>query len=293
MGIDVHTFHDVRSGTATHVVSCRTSGSCVVIDPVFDLDPKSGRTSRAPVDAVVEFIQAENLRLEWILDTHVHHDHVSGAIALREAVGGRIGIGRLVIEVGAAVRDVYALPDAATDEAVVDPFDRLLDEGDRLPFGEQTIEVWATPGHTVDHLSYRIGNAIFVGDTLFMPDSGTARCDFHRGDARRLYASIHRILAEPEETRLFVCHDYGADGSRPPAWETTVGAQRTDNIHVGDGCGEEAFVALRRERDEGLDMPALLLASLPLNIVAGRFPSPAANGRVILAMPLDVPGHAI
>ncbi|MCP4564507.1 MAG: MBL fold metallo-hydrolase [Bosea sp.] len=288
MSVEVETFYDERSGTATHIAFCRASFSCAVIDPVFDLDPKSGRTTRAPVDALVGFIREHDLKLEWILETHVHHDHVSGAFALREELGGRIAIGRKVGEVADVVRNVYALNASATP-----PFDRLLDDGDRLKLGEETIEVLATPGHTIDHLSYRIGDAIFLGDTLFMPDSGTARCDFHRADAHRLYASIRRILAEPDDVRLFVCHDYGAGGIREPAWETTVGAQRAGNIHVGRERGEDDFVSLRRNRDAGLDMPALLLACLPLNIEAGRFPAPAVNGRVILSIPLDVPGDAI
>ncbi|MBX9843322.1 MAG: MBL fold metallo-hydrolase [Xanthobacteraceae bacterium] len=288
MTISVQTFYDQRSGTATHVVTCAASGSCVVIDPVFDLDPKSGRTSRAPVDRIVDFIRAEKLSLEWLLETHVHHDHISGALALRETLGGRLAIGKRVVEVAEVIRQVYALP-----QTHARPFDRLLDEGDSLGFGEETIEVWATPGHTIDHLSYRIADTIFLGDTLFMPDSGTARCDFHRGDARMLHSSIRRILDQPEETRLFVCHDYGAEGSRPPAWATTVGAQRAENIHVGKGRTEAEFIALRQERDAGLEMPALLLASLPLNIAAGRFPEPASNGRVILPMPLDVPVSAV
>ena len=288
MAIEIQTFYDRRSGTATHVAFSTTSLVCAIIDPVFDLDPKSGRTNHAPIDSVVGFIRDRGLTLEWILETHIHHDHVSGAFAIREALGGRIAIGSHVHEVAGIVREVYGLG------ALMNlPFDQLLKEGDQLPLGDEAIEVWATPGHTIDHLSYRIKDAIFVGDTLFMPDSGTARCDFHRANAHHLYASIKRILEEPDDVRLFICHDYGAEGTREPAWETTVGAQRATNIHVGGGRSERDFVALRKGRDADLDMPALLLACLPLNIEAGRLPAPASNGRVILRFPLNVSKDAL
>ncbi len=282
-------FYDERTGTATHLVACARTGACAVFDPVFDLDPKSGHTSAAPVERIAAHIRAEGLRLEWILETHIHHDHVSGAAALRDRLGGRIAIGDHLAEVAEVVGAVYGLADSGGAAAA---FDRLLADGERLPLGDLTIEAMATPGHTFDHLSYAVGDVVILGDTLFMPDSGTARCDFHRGDARALYRSIRRLLDRPDDTRLLVCHDYGAEGARPPAWESTVGAQKAGNIHLGDG-GEAAFVALREKRDRGLDMPALLLHSLPLNIRAGRLPAPDAEGRVLLAIPLDVSRDAM
>lgn len=290
MEAETLTFYDRRSGTATHVVFCAHTSACAVIDPVFDLDPRSGKTSGKPVEEVAAFIREKGLRLDWILETHVHHDHVSGASALRDALGGRIAIGRRVGEVAEAIGEVYGLP---AETRAVDRFDSLLDDGERIEVGGLVIEAIATPGHTIDHLSYAVGDVVFTGDTLFMPDSGSARCDFHRGDAGQLYRSIQRILDRPPGIRLLACHDYGAGGKRTPAWESTVGEQRADNIHVGGSRPEVDFVALRRRRDASLDMPALLLHSLPLNIRAGQLPAPAANGRVMLSIPLDVPRDAI
>lgn len=286
----VKTFHDARSGTATHVVYQAPSGPCAVIDPVFDLDPRSGHTSDAPVEGVARFLREQGLAVAWILETHVHHDHLSGASRLKDKIGGRIGIGAGIGEVEEAIRRVYDLDPPSGSPAA---FDRLLRDGDVLDLGGLEIEVLATPGHTLDHLSYRIGDAVFVGDTIFMPDSGTARCDFHRGDARQLYKSLQRLLALPPETRLFMCHDYGAGGSRPPAWESSVGEQLAGNIHVHAGVSETEYVMVRTERDRTLDAPALLLASLQVNICAGRLPAPRDNGTVYLRMPLDVPGNAL
>jgi glyoxylase-like metal-dependent hydrolase (beta-lactamase superfamily II) len=287
---DVKTFYDKRSGTATHLVWCARSKVCAVIDPVFDIDPRSGHTSRKPVDEIADFVRATGLRLEWILETHIHHDHISGAAELRRLLGGRIAIGQRVGEVASAIADVYGLDAGGRS---LDHFDRQLSDGETITLGELTIDVMATPGHTLDHLSYTVGDAVFTGDTLFMPDSGTARCDFHKGDAARLFQSIRRILERPDDAILYACHDYGADGRRAPAWRSSVGAQRRANIHVGNGTGEAAFVALRRKRDAGLDMPALMLHSLPLNIRAGKLPPPSAHGRIMLSIPLDVPRDAM
>lgn len=287
---ETKTFYDKRSGTATHVVYCRNSGAAAVIDPVFDLDPKSGQTSRKPVEDVAAFIRERSLRLEWILETHVHHDHISGAIALRNEVGGKIAIGARVDDVADAIASVYGLPN---NDRVTDCFDRLLEDDEQIVLGDHVIEVIATPGHTIDHVSYAVGDVLFAGDTLFMPDSGTARCDFHRGSPQHLFYSIQRILDRPANVRLFACHDYGAGGKREAAWESTVGDQRAHNIHIGGSRSEDEFVALRRERDATLSVPALMLHALPLNIQAGRLPAPGANGRVMLSIPLDLPRSAV
>ncbi|MBE7185978.1 MAG: MBL fold metallo-hydrolase [Methylobacterium mesophilicum] len=290
MEAETRTFYDRRSGTATHVVACPRTRACAVIDPVFDLDPRSGQTSDKPVEEIAAFVREKGLRLDWILETHVHHDHVSGASALQNRLGGRIAIGRGVGEVAGAIAEVYGLP---IEERGLGRFDRLLDDGETIALGDLAIEAIATPGHTLDHLAYVVGDVVATGDTLFMPDSGTARCDFHRGDARQLFRSIQRILDRPDHIRLLACHDYGAGNKRKPAWESTVGEQRARNIHVGASRSEGDFVELRQRRDAGLDMPALLLHSLPLNIRAGQLPAPAAHGRVMLVIPLDVPRDAM
>ncbi|WP_306224460.1 MBL fold metallo-hydrolase [Bosea beijingensis] len=286
----VETFYDKRSGTASHLVWCAHAKVCAVIDPVFDLDPKSGHTSRKPVDDIADFVRDSGLRLEWILETHIHHDHISGAAELRRLLGGRIAIGERVGEVAAAIAGVYGLD---AEGRCLDRFDRQLADGETIALGDLAIEVMATPGHTLDHLSFVVGDAVFTGDTLFMPDSGTARCDFHKGDAARLFHSIHRILDRPDDAILFACHDYGASGRRAPAWRSSVGSQRRANIHVGNGAVENEFVALRNKRDAGLDMPQLMLHALPLNIRAGDLPAPAAHGRIMLSIPLDVPRDAM
>lgn len=282
------TFYDPRSGTATHVVHCPETLACAIVDPVFDIDPASGRTGRRGLDEIACYVRGGGLRPEWLLETHVHHDHVSGAAILRDELGGRIAIGAGVREVAPVIADVYGLGPPS-----LDAFDRLLEDGEEVALGSLAITAVATPGHTLDHLSYRVDDAVFVGDTLFMPDSGTARCDFHGGDPVLLYRSIGRLLDLPDDARMFVCHDYGRGGEREPAWETTVGEQRRRNVMVGAGTDEAAFVAARRKRDAGLDVPALLLQSLPLNIRAGRLPAPCPNGRVILPYPLDVARDAM
>lgn len=289
----IKTIYDPRSGTATHVVYEAPGLPCAVIDPVFDLDPRSGHTSEALLDQVVDFIRAERLSVAWILETHVHHDHLSGAARLQHRVGGRIGTGMAFTEVEQAISRVYDLPPLCCSPEEPAPFDALFQDGEMIAVGPLELIVLHTPGHTLDHVSYRVGDAIFTGDTVFMPDSGTARCDFYRGDARLLYRSIQRLLAHPPETRLFLCHDYGAGGERPPAWETTVAAQQAANIHLRGGGAEDAFVAIRTERDCTLAAPALMLPSLQVNIRGGRLPPMRANGTVYLAMPLDVPGHVL
>lgn len=274
-------FHDAETGTVTYLVTCPATARCAVIDPVLGFDPVTGRTFEAPLRPVMAAIEADGLQLEWVLDTHIHADHLSGAAALQRALGGRLGIGAGVQEVE---RNFGKLFNFGLETA---SFDRLFQEGDSFTVGNLAGEVLATPGHTPDSLSYRIGDAVFVGDTLFMPDSGTARCDFPGGDPATLYRSIRRILALPEATRIFVCHDYKAPGRDRIAWETTVAEQRHANTHVHDGIGEAEYIALRRARDSTLPMPRLMLPSVQVNLRAGTMPPPEANGVRYIRIPID------
>ncbi len=284
----VQGFYDEHSKTVSYVIYGEPGGACAVIDPVLDFDPHAGHTNPATVDRLVEFIRGEDLTVEWILETHIHHDHLSGAHAMKQQLGGRIVIGAHAPRVAEVIRRVYNLP----GDTGADAFDRLLGDGETFGIGGIEASVFYTPGHTIDSVSYRIGNAVFVGDVMFMPDFGTGRCNFHGGDAHALYRSIRRLLALPPETRMFTCHDY-RPGGRAAAWETTVAAQRAENVHAHDGVDEEAFVRLRTERDQGLDAPALLLPSLQVNIRGGRMPEHEANGTVYLKIPVDIPGDAV
>jgi len=280
----VSAFFDQATFTVTYLVAEPDGPACAIVDPVLDFDIKSGRTSRQSADAIIERVQADSLRLEWILETHAHADHLTAAPYLKEKLGGRIAIGAGIAEVQAAFSRIYNLePEFRCDGS---QFDRLWRDGERFRVGALEAQALATPGHTPACMTYLVGDAAFVGDTLFMPDYGSARCDFPGGDARTLYRSIRRILALPPETRLFMCHDYGPNG-RPYAWETTVAEERAKNVHVKDGVGEEEFVKLRTERDRTLATPALLLPSVQVNIRAGRFPPPDANGVSYLKLPLD------
>jgi glyoxylase-like metal-dependent hydrolase (beta-lactamase superfamily II) len=277
----VESFFHTATWTISHIVHAGPGSVCAVIDPVLDFDPRSGRTGTAFLDRMAGFIRSERLTLAWILETHVHADHLTAAPRLRAELGGRIAIGAGV----AAVRKNF-LP--IFGEEVADPgtFDHLFADGEGFAIGELAAEVLATPGHTPGCVTYVIGDAAFVGDTLFMPDGGSARCDFPGGDAAILYRSIRRILALPPETRIFVCHDYGP-GGRPFAWETTVAEQRAHNSHVRDGIAEAEFVEARRARDRTLEMPALLLPAVQVNLRGGELPGPAANGIRYLKLPLD------
>ena len=255
-----------------------------IIDSVHDYDPKSGRTDTASADEVIAFVQENGLEVDWILETHVHADHLTAAPYLQEKLGGRIGIGAKVAVVQGVFKSVFNVEDAfATDGR---QFDRLFEDGEQFQIGDLTIDVMHTPGHTPACVTYVVGDAAFVGDTLFMPDFGTARCDFPGGDARQLYKSIKRILALPPETRLFLCHDYGP-GGRAYEWVTTVAAQREKNIHVNDSVDEDGFVAMRTERDKQLSMPVLILPSVQVNMRAGVMPPPEANGISYLKLPVD------
>ena len=284
MNPDVKTFFDEATFTATHVVWDPETKRAAIIDSVHDYDPKSGRTDTASADDVIDFVQQEGLGVDWILETHVHADHLTAAPYLQEKLGGRIGIGAKVAVVQGVFKSVFNAEDAfATDGR---QFDRLFEDGEQFQIGNLTVDVMHTPGHTPACVTYVVGDAAFVGDTLFMPDFGTARCDFPGGDARQLYQSIKRILALPPETRLFLCHDYGP-GGRAYEWVTSVAAQREKNIHVNDSVDEDGFVAMRTERDKQLSMPVLILPSVQVNMRAGVMPPPEANGISYLKLPVD------
>ena len=280
----VKTFFDEATFTATHVVSDPATRHAAIVDSVKDYDPKSGRTSTASADAVVTYVKDQGLTIDWILETHVHADHLTAAPYLKETLGGRIGIGARIEVVQGVFKTVFnAEEDFATDGR---QFDHLFEDGEIFRIGNLEARVMHTPGHTPACATYVVGDAAFVGDTLFMPDFGTARCDFPGGDARQLYHSIQKILALPHGTRLFMCHDYAPNG-RAYQWETTVAAERAGNIHVCDGVTENDFVKMRSERDKQLDMPVLILPSVQINMRAGELPPAESNGVHYLKVPLD------
>lgn len=276
-------FHE-PTFTVSYLVSEPSSGASAVIDPVLDFDAKSGHLGTRSADAILATAAQAGLRILWVLETHLHADHLSAAQHLKAATGAALGIGAGTAAVQAYFKDVFNAADLIPDGR---QFDRLLHDGERLALGTGEIEVMDTPGHTPACVSYRIGDAVFVGDTLFMPDYGTARTDFPGGDARALYRSIRRILALTPATRLFMCHDYKAPGRDRFAWETTVAEECTRNIHIRDGVSEEEFVAMRTARDRGLEMPALMLPAIQVNMRAGQLPPAEANGVVYLKLPLD------
>jgi len=275
---EIQPFFDAATGTVTYVV--HDGAAAAIIDSLLDYEPKAARTDTRSAERVIEFVRAHRLRVEWILETHAHADHLSAAPYLRAHLGGRIAIGERIREVQAIFRELFNL------EKELPAFDRLLADGERFAIGALQAEALHVPGHTPADMAYRIGDAVFVGDTLFMPDVGTARADFPGGDARTLYRSIRRLLALPPETRIFVCHDYPPKG-REPRWDTTVAAQRAANIHVHDRVSEAEFVAMRTARDRTLEMPTLILPSIQVNIRAGELPLPEANGRSYLKIPLN------
>lgn len=277
-------FFDERTFSIQYVVADPETRACAIIDPVLDFDPKSGATATRSADALLAFIEREGLRLEWILDTHPHADHFSAAGYLHDRTGVPTGIGEKVRGVQALWKDLYDLPeDFPVDGS---QWSRLFADGERFRIGGLEADVIFTPGHTLASVAYRIGDAVFVHDTLFMPDGGTARADFPGGDAGALWDSIQRILALPDGTRVFTGHDYQPDG-REPRWESTVETQRRDNIHLVRAPTREAFVALREARDRELAMPNLILHALQVNIRGGRLPEPQENGRRYLKIPLD------
>ncbi len=281
----VHSVLDPVSKTITHLVSHPGSGDAVIVDPVMDFDAASGRAGTASADALIDRVKDGGLEVGWILETHAHADHITSAPYLAERLGAKIGIGAGILEVQRIFGPLYGIADRIAPEG--GDFDRLFEDGEQIAFGALEIEVTATPGHTPACVAYRIGDAAFVGDTIFMPDFGSARCDFPGGDARRLYASARKILALPPDTRLFICHDY-APGGRDYAWETTVAEERRTNIHLADGNDEDAFVEMRTTRDGALTPPALLLPSIQVNIRGGKLPRAEEDGGVaFLRLPLN------
>ena len=280
----VEAFFDVATWTISYVVYDHPGGTCAVVDPVLDYDPKSGRTRTASADRLIAFIRQQDLEVEWLLETHAHADHLSAADYLRRSVGGKIAIGAPIADVQKVFKGIFNLePQFHPDGS---QFDRLLQDGETFEIGELRAEAMSVAGHTPACMAYKVGDAVFTGDTLFMPDVGTARCDFPGGSARTLYHSVRKLLSLPLQTRLFMCHDYPPQG-RVPAWETTVAAQRAGNIHVRDGVGEEEFVQLRVQRDATLEMPTLILPSVQVNIRAGGLPPPEDNGVAYLKIPLN------
>ena len=282
----VKAFFDEETFTVTYVVTDPSGNSCAIIDPVLDFDQASGRTSTGSADRVLEFIDSNGLELSWILETHVHADHLSAAGYIKSKTGGKTGTGRLITGVQATFKDVFKLGDEFVPNG--EQFDCLFDEGDLLELGSMSIKVMHTPGHTPSCVTYVAGDAAFVGDTLFMPDYGTARTDFPGGDAAELFRSIRRILDLPAATRLFLCHDYKAPGREIYQWETTVEEHRTSNIHIHDGIDEQTFVEFRSQRDSQLGMPKLILPSIQVNIRAGEMPPADESGVVFLKLPVNV-----
>jgi glyoxylase-like metal-dependent hydrolase (beta-lactamase superfamily II) len=280
----IHPFFDPVTCTVTYLVYQDGRPECAIIDSVLDYDPKAGRTSTASADKVIAFVREHALRVDWILETHAHADHLSAAAFLKRELGGRIAIGENIRSVQGVFGKLFNLePEFRVDGS---QFDQLFKDGETFAIGELIGKALHVPGHTPADMAYQIGDAVFVGDTLFMPDVGTARCDFPGGDAHELYRSIRKLLDLPADTRLFMCHDYPPAG-RGPAWETTVRAQREGNIHVHDGVSEGQFVAMRQARDATLAMPTLIFPSVQVNVRAGNFPSPEANGMRYLKIPLD------
>lgn len=282
---EVTAFLDEVTNTLTYVVADPETGQCAVIDPVLDYDLIAGRTSTASVDAVIEFIKANKLSLDLVLETHVHADHLSAAPVLKQQLQARTAIGDHITAIQEVFTGIFNLDDVATDGS---QFDLLMADGDEFPVGNIQAKVMHTPGHTPACVTFVIGDAVFVGDTLFMPDFGTARCDFPGGDAEALYDSIQRIFELPDETRLFMCHDYKAPGRDEYAWETSVAEQRKDNIHIHDGISKQEFVEFRTGRDSQLGMPKLIIPSIQVNIRAGDMPDPETNGVRYLKVPVDV-----
>jgi glyoxylase-like metal-dependent hydrolase (beta-lactamase superfamily II) len=286
---DVTPFHHAPTGTWTYVVTDGGTRAAAIIDPVLDYDWRSGRTSAGAADKVAEHCRARALEVRWILETHAHADHLSAAQHVKSTVGGEVAIGKGIRGVQQTFKKLFGLGQEFQPDG--HQFDRLLNEGDELPLGECSVRVLATPGHTDDSVSFLIGDAVFIGDTLFMPDSGSARCDFPGGDAAQLYRSVQKLYALPAATRVFVCHDY-SPGGREARCETTIAEQRASNTHVRDGIDEQAYVKMRTERDATLDVPNLLIPAVQVNIRAGHLPPADADGVRYLRIPLDVFGRA-
>jgi glyoxylase-like metal-dependent hydrolase (beta-lactamase superfamily II) len=282
---DVTAFFDEATNTVTYVLRDSQGSACAVIDSVLDFDHASGRTDTRSADAVIAHIRDHHLDLQWILETHVHADHLSAAPYLQEQLGGKIGIGNQITTVQNTFGKIFNEGTAFQRDG--SQFDALLAEGDSLMIGQLRLDVLFTPGHTPACMTYVVADTAFVGDTLFMPDYGTARCDFPGGSAADLYDSVHKILALPDQTRIFVAHDYKAPGREAFAWESTVGAQKALNVHIGAGRSRNDFVALREARDATLSMPRLIIPALQINMRAGHMPEPEDNGISYLKVPLN------
>lgn len=282
----VRTFFDETTFTATHVVHDPSTKQAAVVDSVMNFDEPSGRTSFAAAQLVIEYIETEALTVEWLLETHAHADHLSAAPYLQQKLGGKIAIGANIRTVQEVFGKIFNEgPNFARDGS---QFDHLFEDGDLFSVGDLPAIALYVPGHTPADMAYVIGDAVFVGDTMFMPDYGTARCDFPGGDPRQLYKSIHRLTSLPGETRAFLCHDYQAPQRPYFAWEMTIAAERDGNIHVHEGVTENQFVAMRTKRDSMLDMPKLILPSVQVNMRGGRLPEPEDNGTAYLKLPLNV-----
>jgi glyoxylase-like metal-dependent hydrolase (beta-lactamase superfamily II) len=282
----VKSFFDEQTFTISHVVRDQQSNACAIIDSVLDYDPASGRTTSASAQALIDYIKSESLEVHWLLETHAHADHLSAAPLLQAELGGQLAIGREIVRVQQVFGKIF---NAGTEfQRDGSQFDQLFNDGDRFSIGSLEATVLHVPGHTPACLAYVIGDAVFPGDTLFMPDYGTARCDFPGGDARQLYRSIQRLMRLPDEARMFLCHDYKAPGRDHYAWETTVGAERTGNVHVREGVSEDDFYTMRTERDATLAMPKLILPSVQVNMRGGQLPPTEDNGVQYLKIPLNV-----
>lgn len=279
----IKAFFDEPTNTVSYLVVDPATNDAAVVDPVLDFDAASGEVDTRSADAILAAAEAGKQRIVMVLETHAHADHLSAAPYFKARTGALIGIGEHIRDVQKIFRPIFAADDLKTDGS---DFDRLFKDGERLKIGELEVEVLHTPGHTPADVSYKIGDAVFVGDTLFMPDYGTARTDFPGGDARQLYRSIRKLLSMPPETRLFMCHDYKAPGRDEYKWETSVGEQREHSVHVSDNVNEDAFVAMREARDATLSPPKLLLPSIQTNIRAGRFPPAQSNGVHYLMIPV-------
>jgi glyoxylase-like metal-dependent hydrolase (beta-lactamase superfamily II) len=286
---EIRAFFDEPTNTVSYLVWNPGERRGVVIDPVLDFDPASGTVDDGSVEELLKAAEVEGIAIDWVLETHVHADHLSGAPLIKARTGAKVAIGEHVREVQTIFRPIFGADDMKADGS---DFDRLLADGERFEAAGLDIEVMHTPGHTPACVSYRIGDAVFVGDTMFMPDYGTARTDFPGGSARQLYRSIQRLLSLPPETRLFMCHDYKAPGRDCFAWETTVEAERRDNKHIHEGVGEDEFVAMREERDKTLATPKLLIPSIQVNMRAGRFPPADGDGVRYLRIPVTLKAGA-
>lgn len=282
---EVAAFFDPDTNTISYVVKDPASSACAIVDSVMDIDYAAGRIAYASADRIIDFVKKNGLTVEWLIETHVHADHLSAAPYIQQQLGGKIGIGANITIVQDTFGKVFNEGTAFQRDG--GQFDYLFEDGDSYQIGKMTAYAVHTPGHTPACMTHVIGNAAFVGDTLFMPDGGSARADFPGGDARALYRSMKRILSLPPATRLFMCHDYGPNG-REIRWETTVGEERAHNIHVKDGISEDEFVAMREARDKTLAMPRLIIPSLQVNMKAGELPSPDESGKRFLKVPINV-----